>query len=414
MRIVELTIARFDEFASNHPLRNYCQSSAYAKFMGEQGFSYDYIGYEDDSHNIVAASLILYKRIGGFLKYGYAPKGFLIDYYNADLLNSFITDLGKKYKSRGIVFLKINPEIIIGELKAKKNFAGEYNQNVKIIDDLKSFKFKRRRELNPFELVCPRINPYINLKKYDVSKLDDDIKKIIAQSDNKGLEYEIATSKEIGIFYNFIKNTTTCSINSYRNLLNIFSKDNMAELILVKVDYKKFLVQAQENYNTELENNNACNDLIRENASEENINLKMESDKLLLQLKNNIIEATEGLKKNTNEFIGGAIVVKYLNRVSILASGYNSKYENLYPNYFLYNKIFEMYKDDYDYIDLNGLSTEFNSNSPHYVENQFKLGFNPNIYEFIGEFDIILDESGFKRLQSKDLISKEFQSLKGI
>ena len=51
--------------------------------------------------------------------------------------------------------------------------------------------------------------------------------------------------------------------------------------------------------------------------------MKMESDKLLLQLKNDIIEATEGLKKGNNDYIAGAIVIKYLNRITILCSGYN-------------------------------------------------------------------------------------------
>ena len=414
MRLVELTFDRFDEFASNHPLRNDCQSSAYARFMAEQGYSYDYIGYEDDNNNLVAASLVLFKRIGSFQKYAYAPKGFLIDYYNLDLLNRFVKDISNKYKSKKIVFLKINPEIIIGELKPKKNFAGQYNQNVKIIDDLKDLNFKRRREVKPLELILPRINPYINLKKYKEKKLDDNIRKLIEISNKRGLDYEIATSKEINIFYDFIKDKTHNSINSYRNFLNIFSKSDMAELILIKVDYRKFLVQAKESYEEELDHNNQCNTLIQKDASEENLNIKMESDKQLLRLKNDIIEATEGLKKETDEYIAGAIVVKYLNRITIIASGYNSNFENLNPNYYLYNKLFEIYKEEYDYIDLNGLSSNFNPDSPYYEESQFKLSFNPDIYEFIGEFDVILDDINFKKLQNRDLIMKEFENHKGL
>ena len=164
----------------------------------------------------------------------------------------------------------------------------------------------------------------------------------------------------------------------------------------------------------ELEHNNECNNLIQDNPNEENLNEKMESDKLLLQLKNDIIEATEGLKKGNNDYIAGAIVIKYLNRITILCSGYNKDFENLYPNYYLYNKLFEIYKDEYDYIDLNGLASDLSSNSKYYEYNQFKLNFNPIIYEFIGEFDIILDEFNFRKLQSRDLIMKELQNFKGL
>lgn len=411
MKIVELSANSFDDFASNHPLRNYCQSSVYAMFMGEQGFSYDYIGYEDNG-NIVAASLILYKRIGGLQKYAYAPKGFLIDYYNINLVTSFTKDLTKKLKSKGITFLKINPEIIIAELKFKDNFTSEYNKNVKIIDDLKSIKYKKRRESAPFELIAPRISPYINLKKFNLNKLDVEIIDKIDFSLKKGLEYDIATSKEVNIFYNFVKNNTKKNINYYRNLLNIFTKKNMADLILIKVNYKNFLLQAKDAYEAELENNNNLNALIQEQTTERNLNNKMESDKFLLQLKNNIVEATEGLKKGVNEYIAGAIVVKYQNRITIIASGYDSKFENLYPNYFLYNKLFELYKNNYDYIDLNGITTDINPDTHYYNINQFKLEFKPIMYEYIGEFDLILNELNFRNLQRKDLITKEMDNLK--
>ncbi len=411
MRIIELTIEKFDEFASNHPLRNYAQSSAYAKFMGEQGYHYDYIGYEDNG-TLLAASLILYKKIGGLQKYAYAPKGFLIDYYNLEILNSFTKEIIKLYKSKGVVFLKINPEIIVSELDQNKSFAGSYNQNVKIIDDLKSLNYKRRRELGPFELIEPRINPYVNLKKYSYEMLQENTIKKIQNANNKGLAYEHATSKEMNIFYNFIKNKDTLGINYYRNMLNIFSKTRMADLILIKVNYKDFLVKARESYEIELENNNNYNQLIQEDANEKNLNIKMDSDKLLLQLKNNIVEATEGLKKTQSEYIAGAIVIKYMNRISIISSGFDSRFSNLYPNYYLYNKLFEIYKDDYDYIDLNGLSSDFSESSKYYEENQFKLEFNPNIYEFIGEFDIILNDFAFRKLQSKSLITKEFIKVK--
>lgn len=412
MRLVELTINAFDEFAKTHPLRNYCQSSAYARFMGEMGYSYDYIGYEDDNQTLIAASLILYKRLGTFNKYAYAPKGFLIDYYNMDLLTEFIKDVTKRYKSKGMVFLKINPEIIIGELRPKKGFITDYNQNVKIIDDLKSLKFKRRRETKPLELLMPRLSPYINLKKYDEKKLSQEFRNVLNYSQHKGLVLEDASAKDINVFYEFVKTTTTQGINYFRNLFNIFDKTDNADLLLVKVDYREFLLQARENYDRELENNNLCNERIQQEASEENLGLKMESDRLLLQLKNNIVEATEGLKKVESHYIAGALIIKYLNRVTILASGYDPQFSNLYPLHFLYQKVIEKYQKEFDYLDLNGLAGDFNPTSSYFEMNQFKLGFNPNIYEFIGEFDILIDEGAFKRLQSSDAVAREVHNQK--
>jgi len=408
MKLVELTADEFDRFACTHPLRNYCQTSSYAKFMGEQGFSFDYVGFKDNGDTLVAASLIVYKSFGFKQKYAYAPKGFLIDYYNVDLLKTFVENITKRYRSKGVVLLKINPEIIIGELKAKQNFTGEYNQNVKIIDDLKTLNFRRRRELEPFELIMPRLSPYVNLKKYQEESLEDDARKKIAVSKARGLVFEVATPKDINSFFEIIRNNSVQTINYYRNLLNIFEKSDCAELLLVKVDYKEFLLQARASYDIEQERNNYFNQMIQKNPSDENLNLKMESDATLLQLKDNIVEATEGLKKKNAEYVAGAVIIKYLNRANIIASGYDTDYSHVYPFHFLYSNMIEKYEKEHDYLDLNGFALDASENSIYEIMNEFKLSFNPTIYEFIGEFDIIFDESKFKR--SKDALANELKS----
>ena len=57
MRIVNLSLNDFNTFANNHTLRSYYQTSEYAKVMENKGYTYDYIGYMDNSNNLVAVSL---------------------------------------------------------------------------------------------------------------------------------------------------------------------------------------------------------------------------------------------------------------------------------------------------------------------------------------------------------------------
>ena len=406
MRVVELTMQEFSDFAANHPLRNYCQTTTYAKLMGEKGFNYDYIGYKDDSNNLVAASLILNKKMMAIYKFAYAPKGVLIDYYNTELTGMFFKDLAEYYKKRDCAFLKINPEIIIGQLIPKNGYMPAYNQNVNIIDVLKDLGFKRRREIKPLDFIMPRINPYINLKTYKFEDLSDETKEKVKASEKKGLFIETATNKDIATLYNVVKNETYENINYYRNILNTFNED--AELFLLKVDYEEYLISARKEYEKELENNNYYNELIQNNNTEENLNAKMQSDRDLLILKDEIVSATEGLRKNKFKYIGGALIIKYKNRVSIILNGYDKSLKDLYPNYFIYNYIINKYKDDYDFLDMNGAASDFNPDSIYNDFNKEKLAFNPTLYEFIGEFDLVLNDFAFKRLQAKNLLAKEF------
>lgn len=400
MKIVSLNNNEFEEFANSHTLRNYCQTLNYAKVMVDKGYSHEFIGYKDDSNNIVGASLILKKKIGTFAKFVYAPKGVLIDYYDTELVKKFMKDLCSYYKKRGYSFLKINPEIIIGEIK-KDTFNTTYNQNVNIIDTLKDFGFKRRREIYPLDFLYPRINPYINLKKYEETLEISDINET---ANRNGFSIEIGTKKDLDTLNEFINNKDNNDINYYKSILNNFG--NNAELVLLKINYEECLINARERYHKELENNNYYNELIQNDNSEASILGKMQSDKDLLKYKDEVVHATEGLKYNKIKYVGGAIIIKYQNRISIIADGFEENV--LYTKEYLYNYLINKYKDNYEFIDLNGLASDNKETSKYYDFNKTKLQFNPTIYEFIGEFDIVLNEILFKKIQSKGLLSKEF------
>ena len=110
MSIEEINATTFGEFASKHVLKNFFQTKEYGELMSHSDFSVMYIGaYHKDI--LVAASLILYKTLSANIKYGYAPRGFLVDFYNTDLLKAFTRKVKEFFLRRGFAFIKINPEI---------------------------------------------------------------------------------------------------------------------------------------------------------------------------------------------------------------------------------------------------------------------------------------------------------------
>ena len=135
MKIVSLTVQQFSDFARSHPLNNYMQTQKYALVMADYGYDYDFIGYVEGS-TIVAATLLLSKTITGKVKYGYAPKGFLLNYYDENILKSFIKDLKEYYYRLGYVFIKFNPEIIIGSTDKELIYVITYYANVRLMDIL--------------------------------------------------------------------------------------------------------------------------------------------------------------------------------------------------------------------------------------------------------------------------------------
>ena len=101
------------------------------------------------------------------------------------------------------------------------------------------------------------------------------------------------------------------------------------------------------------------------------------------------------------------MVIKFNNRITIYISGYDKDLKRYPANYFLYYAILYFYKNKYKYADLNGVTVDSRDN-PYHGLNRFKNGFNPDIYEYIGEFDLIIDDVKYNHLLKSGLLAKEF------
>lgn len=411
MKMIELTKEQFEEFAKNSPYNNYCQSANFGMMMAETGFEYSFVGYTTNDYKILAAGMFLTKKIGNYF-YAYCPKGFIIDYNDYDLLRRFTNNLKKYYKRKKVIFLKINPEIPIATIDYKNDYNRLTNSNTEILNNLKSLGFKKRKETEPLQLLQPKITALIDLKNYNADSLDKRIRHKIRSSENKGLELEIVDSTKIDILYNFIKHMKDRSVNYYRNFYNSFKKNEQADLLLVKVNYETYLLNAKRKVEEETTRNEELNERLQLDPSEKNLNEKMESDKILEEYKQDIIYATTGLRKGEDIYIAGAIVIKYGNKISIVIAGVDKNYNYLNPNYFLHHKILEMYKNDYEIADINGIADDFTNDSKYSRLNKFKFGFNPTVTEYIGELDLIISEWRFKIVEKNNMLSNEFTKKK--
>lgn len=402
--IKELRFNEFEEFAKNHMLFNHYQTINYAMLMTEYDYDYDLIGYFENDE-LKAASLIIFKNLTNFKRYGYAPRGFLIDYLNPHLLERFTKELKEYYDRKNIVFIKINPELPINEIDIKtKNLT--CNKNIIVKNYLNDYGYLKLRDNVYFESRLPRYAAFINLKDYDEKKIDKNTRNKIKRSEAKGLSYEIVQNSGIDILFDFVKKKRKKDLIYYKHYYNAFKKTNNVDVFLIKIDYNEYLNNAKDAYEKELELNGELNRKLIEDRSLKNINKKMESDKKLLSYKNDVMEATNGSKTIGFKYIAGAMVVKFNNRIDIIVSGFDTKYKRFNANYFLHNSIINYYKDSYEILDMNGITGDFTDKNPYNGLNNFKLGFKPKIYELIGEYDLILKPRAYKKLNNNGTLAR--------
>ena len=399
----------FVKFANSNALRNYHQTPMYAQYMENKGYRYEFIALVDEYNNIYAASLVLFKNMGKYHFYGYAPNGVFINYRDPKLLRLFSNELKKFYSKRNFIFLKINPEVVISQYSTYSN-GYVYNSNSSVIKNLLDVGFKQISNKNDFNSILPCYNAMVNLKFFDFKDLNKSLKSKVNKASTTGLSFVEGNSGDLRIIYEFFKKMGNRTLEDYQMYYNVFGDD--IDTFIIQINVEKCLMNARRLYNKELTNNNHLVSLLSTKNTQKNLMKKIESDKLLVTFKDDIIFLTNKLAYGVFANIGGAMVLRHDNKATIIMSGYDTDYKRFSVNHYMYYRLCTYYKGEIDFLDLNGISGNFNPNNYFYGLNKFKLSFNPLITEYVGEFDLVFKPTMYNFLNKKGIISEEFSKKK--
>ncbi len=412
MTIKEIKKEEFNEYASNHILKNFYQTSYYGNLMDNAKYSAMYIGaYEDNE--LVSASLILHKFISPAVKYGYAPRGFLIDYGNLELLKDFTVKLKSFLLIKGFAFVKINPEIIYAKVDYEGSKKIINTHNKELVEFMINMGYEKLKDNLYFESMLPKFNPIINLKSFSKESVNEICKEKINSTDVSSLKLKKCTINELPLFYNFIDEKINKTLKYFKDFYASFDSNELIDLLMVEIDYSRHAEIYKNKYEKLLMENEEINELFSDNPSDtELLNKKMNSDNELTETKHIIDTLTSKIRSGIlKELIGGALLVKYNTRVNLIISGFDNNLVKLDANYFLYYNFITYYKSlNYSFLDLNGISGNFTPDNPFKSLNEFKLSFNPTVYEYIGEFDLVINNSLYNMLWSSGKLEKEFMN----
>ena len=410
MIVKEIDADTFNEFACNHILKNFYQTKQYGELMSHSDFRVMYIGgYMNET--LVAGSLILYQTIGPSMKYGYAPRGFLIDYYDFELLKAFSKKVKDFFFKKAFAFIKINPEITYSKIDFDSQSKIVNSKNSNLIESLKQLGYDKLKDNLYFESLLPKYTPVIYLPTYDFKVLDETLTHSVEESEVSGLSLINGNIEDIETFYKFIEYKDTKTVTYYRLFYDIFSKDDMVDLLFVELNYDTYAKYLQKQYLYESEKNEKINDEFNDNPNSNDLyNKKMKSDQTLAKISSRISESNMRIQENnTKEILGAAFVVKHQGRITILISGHNKEFDICDTKTFMYYKIIEEYKKKgYLFFDLYGITADYSESNPYKELNKFKLKFKPNVFEYIGEFDLIVNKPFHQILWSTNQIQKEF------
>lgn len=411
MEIIQITKEEFDNFAENYEIKNFYQTGSYGTLMDRHSFDDYYLAMKDESGNYKAATLILIKKELLGYKWGYCPRGYLIDFNDFNLLETFTKLLIQFLNKRNFMFVKIDPYIIYKSRDKKGNVIPGID-NSKIVNELIHIGYEHTGFNLNFENLKPRWNAVTTTNSTEdlFSRFSKEIRNKIRKADKMGIEILEGDASSVKQFYSLIDKKHSRKLNYYLDMMEILGKKDMINLYFAKLDTAKYIEKSKTLFEAEEKRNNEINQELEENINSNNttniIKRKMASDILLNNCKQNVINATKLYKEYpSGVIIGASAIIKYNKEIFFLIDGYKQEFKRYCPNHYLKYKIMDFYrKEGYTRMHLNGISGDFSKSSTFYGLTRFKLGFAAEIEEYIGEFTLVINKGKYKSYQNASKI----------
>ncbi|MBQ4634274.1 MAG: peptidoglycan bridge formation glycyltransferase FemA/FemB family protein [Bacilli bacterium] len=407
MILKEITNEEFTKFALEFPTKSIFQTTGYAFTMNKQHFDSVFLGLVDDSNSIRAASLILIANIKGF-KYAYAPRGFLIDYTNKELLKDFTFQIKKFLSRNDIIAIKINPIVIKNIYDKKGNLIATNNNDDIILENLKALGYEHKGFNNYFEAFKPRFEAIIDLKP-DLNELFMSCKKAlrtkVRRAELNGITIHRGDDRNIKYLYEQLKSTYPRDLKYFQDSYEFYSRNNLIDFYYAKIETPTFLAQSQELYQKQEQLvSELSNTVILEakNDSSKTLSMKLEADNLLASYKDQLIKATKLLKEHPEGIITAcALVIKNGDEAVLLIDSRDKNYSSFNSKHILLWKIICKYASEgYKKFNLGAVSNIKLKPNKYQGLNDFKCNFNPKIYEYLGDFELVAIKSLYLMYQA--------------
>lgn len=418
MKFVELEKQEFIEFSIKNPQALFFQSPYWIEIKEQNGWQGKIVGIKKDGE-IIAATILLIKKVIGNIRFAYAPRGFLLDYSDFSLLEAFTNEIKSYLKNMGVAFLKINPYVDY-QLRDVNGEPIENTKNDALMDKLKELGYIHYGfyvDMDEKKDLEPRWVSVLDIKGKSIDEL--------FKSFRSGTKWGINNSKKNFItmveadesnlfeFKNLMEHTSERRgfvdrpLSYYTEMFKILKRENAVKVLLAEINFKELYDFTKARF----EKNANRLEVIKDNPKKQK-----EYNEILSEQKS-LEPRLEIINKNIEEFgekkiIAGGWYMLYGREVVYLFGASYKPFMRYNSQYLLQYEMLKYAIDEgYDKFNFYGIDGNFNEESVNYGLFDFKRGFNADVHELIGEFDLIVNKSLYKQY---NLLFKGYKVMKAI
>lgn len=365
MKFVEISENKFKKIENNLINANFYQTVEWAKIKNRNGWQYYFVGIEDETGNIIRASLLLAKKIFGNKKMFYSPRGLLLDYKNKKELDFFVDNLVNFIKQKNGILLKIDPMIMYQEHNRDGKAIGNEKKDI-VIQNLMHNNFIHRGFSKGYcDELQFRWTYFLDISKDDWDKdMNHRCKRSIKKAYSFPIIIKDVDEKNIGDFKKIMEHTATRqehfdrSLDYYQNLNKELS--GRIKMVVAYLDKEKFLENFQDN---------------------------------------KLYEKIKGEKEMLIPLSAGVFIFDK-DRANYVYGGTYSYYMPLMAQYKVQVEMIKYARSlNIPIYDFGGISGIFIPDTENYGVYEFKKGFGGYVVEYIGEFDLIINKFYYNMFQ---------------
>ncbi|MCF0105286.1 MAG: peptidoglycan bridge formation glycyltransferase FemA/FemB family protein, partial [Holdemanella sp.] len=130
----------YEQHVQAFPYCYFLQSTYAADKMMHNGWTCEYVGYFVNG-DMLGCALLAYLPLMKVYKYAYIPRGMVLNYFDKELVQSFIKELKDYLKPKKVIYLEIDPGIPYKERDIDGNLVEGGFDNSKVIENLTSAGF---------------------------------------------------------------------------------------------------------------------------------------------------------------------------------------------------------------------------------------------------------------------------------
>ncbi|MDK0888667.1 peptidoglycan bridge formation glycyltransferase FemA/FemB family protein [Clostridium perfringens] len=417
-KFVEINSSEIDKFNESDRKGHIFQTSYWAEL--KKDWKKKFIAGYDNDNNMVITATILLRKAPYINKYmGYIPRSFTCDYNNKKLLIEFTEYLREFAKKNNISFITIDPDIHLKENEEALSEGTEIKNFLKSLG-YKNTDSKNFEAIQPnfvFRLPLPTEGNKMDIKKAVFKKFSSKTRYNIKVAEERGLSVEVYDKETLNEdvldrFHEIM--VTTGKRDNFLVRHREYFKDMIdylyphCRLYMVKYSYENDFNRLSEKLNKQEEAKTKAINKIEElkvkldaetaEDKKSRIEKKLnDQDKRLKEAERQI----EGFKKKISDiepfkgqeiYLSGSIYLYYGNKAWYLYGASENILRDTMPNFAMqWSMICDSIDLGCDVYDFRGVSGDLNPENPLYGLYKFKKGFNGNFVEFIGEFDIVID-----------------------